>query len=332
MSISSLAYPHLLWLWAALPLLAGWYIWRYSRSYGSITLPGLEGLEQSGPNLFEWLRHGLFAMRLAGLALLVIAIARPQTDLGWTERYTEGIDIVLAIDISGSMLARDLKPNRLEASKNVAMGFIEGRPHDRIGLVIYSGETFTNCPLTTDHEALLSVFDDIQNGMIEDGTAIGLGLANAVNRLKDGDGKSKVAILLTDGQNTTGNISPLTAAEIAEAFGIRVYTVGVGTRGFAPYPFRDDFGREIIQQVPASIDEKTLKAISSMTGGKYFRATDNETLTAIYDEIDKLERNKISETSFENKKELFFWWAFAASLLFALEFLIRYTLFRSVAQ
>ena len=332
MTLGTFAYPDLFWAMLVLPVMVLWYILRYRSTYGTIRLSGLDGFRNVGMSVMEILRHGLFLLRLLAIALLIVALARPQSALSWKEITTEGIDIVLALDISGSMLARDLKPNRLEASKDVAMQFIEGRPNDRIGLVIYSGESFTQCPRTTDHKVLLNLFESVHNGMIEDGTAIGLGLATSVNRLKDSDGKSKVVILLTDGQNTTGSIPPLTAADIAQAFGTRVYTVGVGTRGVAPYPFRDAFGRERIQNIPVEIDEETLKEIAKTTGGAYFRATDNNSLEAIYQEIDKLEKSKISETEYQNKDELFFWWAFAAACLLGLEFLLRYTLFRSVTQ
>lgn len=332
MNLEAFAYPEVLWLLLVLPLVVVGYILRYRSNYGTIKLSGLSGFKNVGTSALEILRHGLLLLRIAAIGLLIVALARPQSALSWKEITTEGIDIVLALDISGSMLARDLKPNRLEASKDVAMEFIKGRPNDRIGLVIYSGESFTQCPLTTDHTVLLNLFENVRNGMIEDGTAIGLGLATSVNRLKESDGKSKVVILLTDGQNTTGSIPPLTAADIAKAFSVRVYTIGVGTRGLAPYPFRDMFGRERIQNVEVEIDEKTLQEIASATGGAYFRATDNNSLQSIYEEIDKLEKSKISETEYENKDELFFLWAFAAAIALGLEFLLRYTLFKSVVQ
>ena len=222
---------------------------------------------------------------MVAVALLIVILARPQSTNSWSNSSTEGIDIMLAMDISGSMLAQDLKPNRLEAAKDVAASFINGRPNDNIGLVVFSAESFTQCPLTTDHTVLLNLFKDIQSGMIQDGTAIGLGLANAVSRIKDSHAKSKVIILLTDGSNNAGEIAPVTAAEIAKTFGVRVYTIGVGTKGMAPYPFQTAFGVQY-QNIPVEIDEATLKQIASTTGGQYFRATDNASLKEIYSEIE----------------------------------------------
>ena len=213
-----------------------------------------------------YLRHVPFVLRMVAVALLIVILARPQSTNSWSNSSTEGIDIMLAMDISGSMLAQDLKPNRLEAAKDVAASFINGRPNDNIGLVVFSAESFTQCPLTTDHTVLLNLFKDIQSGMIQDGTAIGLGLANAVSRIKDSHAKSKVIILLTDGSNNAGEIAPVTAAEIAKTFGVRVYTIGVGTKGMAPYPFQTAFGVQY-QNIPVEIDEATLKQIASTTGG-----------------------------------------------------------------
>jgi Ca-activated chloride channel family protein len=243
---------------------------------------------------------------------------------------TEGIDIVISMDISGSMLAQDLKPDRLEASKNVAMDFISGRPNDRIGLVIFSGESFTQCPLTTDHQVLQNLFANVKSGMVEDGTAIGMGLATAVNRLKDSDAVSKVIILLTDGVNNQGSVAPLTAAKIAQKFGIRVYTIGVGTQGFAPYPFKTPFGTTVYQDVEVQIDEETLQNIASVTNGQYFRATSNKALESIYKEIDELERSKIEVKEYHKKKEEFFPLAILALALLIIEFILRHTVFRSI--
>jgi Ca-activated chloride channel family protein len=242
---------------------------------------------------------------------------------------TEGIDIVMAMDISSSMLAQDLKPNRLEAAKDVAAAFVNGRPNDNIGLVVFSGESFTQCPLTTDHTVLLNLFKDIQSGMIEDGTAVGLGLANAVSRIKDSQAKSKVIILLTDGSNNMGEIAPVTAAEIAKTFGIRVYTIGVGTQGEAPYPFQTAFGVQY-QNVKVEIDEKTLNEIAVTTGGKYFRATDNASLKSIYSEIDQMEKVKISVQQYSKKQEEYKDLALLIFALLLMEILLRYTLFRNI--
>ena len=260
------------------------------------------------------LRNLPIILKLISCCLLIFALARPQSSINWEESTTEGIDIVLSMDISGSMLAEDLKPNRLEASKDVAVDFISKRINDRIGLVIFSGESFTQCPLTTDHNVLINLFKDVKSGMVEDGTAIGMGLATAVNRLKDSKAISKVIILLTDGVNNKGVVAPFTAAEIAKKFGIRVYTIGVGTEGFAPYPFQTPFGIQY-QDVEVQIDEKTLQDIASVTDGKYFRAINNSKLKEIFKDIDKLEKSKIEVTEFHKRSEEFLRFAFPALLL-----------------
>jgi Ca-activated chloride channel family protein len=267
---------------------------------------------------------------MLAIALLVIVLARPQSSNRWENVSTQGIDIVITLDISGSMLARDLKPDRLEASKDVAVEFISGRRNDRIGLVVFSGESFTQCPLTTDHAVLINLFKEIKSGMVEDGTALGVGLANAVTRLKDSEAISKVIILLTDGVNNRGAIDPITAAELAKAFGIRVYTIGVGTMGTAPYPQQDFFGRTHYVQMPVEIDEETLQQISDITDGEYFRATDNNKLREIYAEIDQMEKSKINVKEFSRKEEEFLPFALAALILLVLEFLIRRSLLRSI--
>jgi Ca-activated chloride channel family protein len=233
------------------------------------------------------------------------------------------------MDISSSMLAQDLKPDRLEAAKDVAASFINGRPNDNIGLVVFSGESFTQCPLTTDHTVLLNLFKDIKSGMINDGTAIGLGLANAVSRIKDSQAISKVIILLTDGSNNMGEIAPVTAADIAKVFGIRVYTIGVGTKGMSPYPFQTAFGIQY-QNIPVEIDESILKQIAVATGGQYFRATDNTSLKNIYDEIDHMEKTKISVQEFSKKQEEYKDWALLIFALLLLELLLKNTLLRNI--
>lgn len=266
---------------------------------------------------------------MVAVALLIVILARPQSTNSWSNSSTEGIDIMLAMDISGSMLAQDLKPNRLEAAKDVAASFINGRPNDNIGLVVFSAESFTQCPLTTDHTVLLNLFKDIQSGMIQDGTAIGLGLVNAVSRIKDSHAKSKVIILLTDGSNNAGEIAPVTAAEIAKTFGVRVYTIGVGTKGMAPYPFQTAFGVQY-QNIPVEIDEATLKQIASTTGGQYFRATDNASLKEIYSEIDQMEKTKISVQEYSKKQEEYKNWALLVFALLLVEILLRNTLLRNI--
>jgi Ca-activated chloride channel family protein len=261
------------------------------------------------------------------LIALIVALARPQSALSWENSTTEGIDIIISMDISGSMLSEDLKPNRLEAGKAIAVDFVKDRPNDRIGLVVFSGESFTQCPLTIDHDVLVNLFQDVKNGMIADGTAIGMGLATAVNRLKDSEAKSKVIILLTDGSNTTGSIPPVTAAEIAKQMNVRVYTVGVGTKGYAPMPVQTPIGVQY-QKVPVTIDEPTLTKIAKLTGGKYFRATNNEKLKAIYEQIDQLEKAKIAVTQYHKKTERFLPFILFALLMLLIEFALRNTIFK----
>ena len=320
------ANPNMFWLLLLLPLLPIWTFWRRKKQQGSLVVSSLGGLQPLKP-AYPVLRHAGLVLRVLAAALLIIVLARPQSALSWEDSTTEGIDIVIATDISGSMLSEDLKPNRLEAGKNIAMDFIKERPYDRIGLVVFSGESFTQCPLTIDHDVLINLFKDISNGMIRDGTAIGMGLATAVNRLKESDAKSKVVILLTDGSNTTGSVAPITAAEIAQQFNVRVYTVGVGTEGMAPYPVQTPFGVQY-QQVPVTIDEETLTKIADVTGGKYFRATDNEKLKEIYAQIDQLEKAKIAVTHYQQKTERFFPCALAALLLLLLDFALRHTVLK----
>lgn len=324
------ANPTYLYLLLLLIPLTGWYIYKLHKSQASLQISSAEAFEV--PKAFSWkvyLRHILFILRMATIALFIIILARPQSTNSWENTSTEGIDIMLAMDISSSMLAQDLKPNRLEAAKDVASSFINGRPNDNIGLVLFSGESFTQCPLTTDHAVLLNLFKDIQSGMIQDGTAVGVGLANAVSRIKDSQAVSKVIILLTDGSNNMGDIAPVTAADIARVFGIRVYTIGVGTHGMAPFPFQTPYGIQY-QNVPVEIDENTLKQISSTTGGQYFRATDNASLKDIYSEIDQMEKTKISVQQFSKKQEEYMNWALLAFALLLFEILLRYTLLRNI--
>ena len=316
-----------LWLLILIPLMIAWYIWRSSKLQGSLRMSALKGFSSVKKSKYTTLRHYGIVLRALALVALIFALARPQSAFSWQNSTTEGIDIVIATDISGSMLAEDLKPNRLEAGKNIAIDFIKDRPEDRIGLVIFSGESFTQCPLTIDHDVLINLFGEISNGMIEDGTAIGMGLATAVNRLKESEAKSKVVILLTDGSNTTGSIPPLTAAEIAKQMKVRVYTVGVGTKGYAPYPVKTPFGVQY-QQVPVTIDEGVLKDIAKMTGGQYFRATNNAKLKQIYQQIDQLEKAKIAVTQYNKKTERFLPFALIAMTLLLLEFLLRNTVFK----
>lgn len=322
------AYPELLWLLILLPLIATWYILQARKTSATMTISSLKPFEGGRRGLRVFLRHSLPILRALSVGFLIIALARPQNTNSWQKDSIEGIDIMLAMDVSGSMQAMDFKPNRLEAAKDVAISFINNRPNDNIGMVTFAGESFTQCPLTTDHTVLLNMVQDLQMGVLDDGTAIGMGLATAVNRLKDSKAKSRVVILLTDGSNNMGDITPRMAADIARTFGIRVYTVGVGTRGEAPFPIQTEFGVRI-QNVPVDIDEPTLDGIAEVSGGKYFRAVDNETLNEIYKEIDKLEKTRLMTKSFKAYEEKYFVYALIAFLLLLTEFLLRNTLLRS---
>lgn len=323
------ANPEYFWLLLVLIPMVIWYIFKEKRSHADLKFSSIRVFKQMKRGSRIWLRHLLFAARVLAILFLVLALARPQSSSRWQTYNSEGIDIMLALDISGSMLARDFTPDRLEAAKEVATKFILERPQDRIGLVVFSGESFTQSPLTTDQAVLVNVMKDIHSGMIEDGTAIGLGLANAVNRLKDSKAKSKVVILLTDGVNNRGAIAPITAAELAKTFGIRVYTIGVGTLGEAPYPVQTPFGMQL-QRMPVEIDEDILTQIADMTGGKYFRATDNKKLEQIYQEIDQLEKSKVEVKHFSRKNEQYFYFALIGALLLIVEALGRYTLLRKI--
>lgn len=324
------ANPTYLYLLLLLIPMIGWYVYKLSKNQASLQVSSTEGFEAPGASSWKvWLRHVPFILRMAAVAVLIVILARPQSTNSWQNSSTEGIDIVLAMDISTSMMAQDLKPNRLEASKDVASSFINGRPNDNIGLVVFAAESFTQCPLTTDHTVLLNLFKDVQPGIIQDGTAIGLGLANAVSRIKDSQAKSKVIILLTDGVNNQGEIAPVTAAEIAKTFGVRVYTIGVGTQGKAPYPFQTAFGVQYMD-VDVEIDEPTLKQIAATTGGQYFRATDNASLKEIYSEIDKMEKTKISVQEYSKKQEEYKNWAILLFSLLLVEILLRNTLLRNI--
>ena len=320
--------PKFFYLLVLLPVMIFLYWKRENVFYPNLRLSSFTGFRFYRPTLKQRLRHSPFVLRLLAMALIITALARPQSSSSLQNISTEGIDIVLAMDISGSMLAEDFKPNRIEAAKKVAMEFIDGRPNDRIGLVIFSGESFTQCPLTTDHAVLKNLFSSIKSGMLIDGTAIGEGLATGVTRIKDSKAKSKVVILLTDGVSNGGSIAPLTAAEIAKAFHVRVYTIGVGSIGMAPFPVQTPFGTQY-QQMEVQIDEPTMKEISRLTDGKYFRATDNAKLKNIYAEIDELEKTKIEVTEFSRHTEEFLNFALLAGLLFAAEIVLRYTVYKT---
>jgi Ca-activated chloride channel family protein len=325
----SFASPLFLWLLLLVAGMIAYYIFRQQKASPALQMPDLKPFDKTGKSFRNYLRHILFGLRTGAVTLLIIVLARPQKTDKFQNVETEGIDIILTLDISGSMLARDFKPDRLEASKNVATEFISGRPYDRMGLVVFSGESFTQCPLTTDHAVLINLMREIQSGMIEDGTAIGNGLATAVNRIKDSEAKSKVIILLTDGINNRGEIAPATAAGIAKTYGIRVYTIGVGTQGTAPYPVQTPYGLQF-QNMPVEIDEAILKEIAGKTGGRYFRATDNNKLTQVYAEIDKMEKSKIDVRQFTRKQEKFLIPAIIAFIMLALEVLLRHTIYKNI--
>jgi Ca-activated chloride channel homolog len=320
----SFAHPLFLLLFAVVPLMIYWYTTKSTQATMMVSsLRNFSGVK-SWRNTF---RHLPFILRILAIISLILGLARPQIRNDEQITNGEGIDIVLCLDISGSMLAQDFSPNRMEAAKNVAADFINSRPTDRIGLVIFSGESFTMCPLTTDRSVLKTQLFSVESGLLEDGTAIGSGLATSVERLRASQSKSKVIILLTDGENNGGLIDPNTAKEIAKSVGVRVYTVGVGTEGFAPMPVQTA-GGIVMQREKVSIDEKLLTQIANETGGKYFRARDNESLSSIYKEIDQLEKSKIEVTSLRKFSEQFFPFALAALILVLMEFILRFTVFR----
>ena len=323
------ANPEYLYLLLLLIPMAAWYIFRRKKQNATLRVSSLSAFKQPYNRIKEWARHSLPVLRMVTIIAVILIIARPQSTDNWEKQTTEGIDIIMALDVSSSMLARDLRPDRLDAAKDVAMQFINGRPNDRIGLTIFSGEAFTQCPLTTDHATLLNLFKDVKSGMIEDGTAIGLGLATSINRLRESNADSKVIILLTDGVNNRGEIDPVTAAELANTFGIRVYTIGVGSRGTAPYPVQTPFGTQY-KQMEVEIDEATLQEMAQMTDGKYFRATSNSALKEIYDQIDQMEKTRIETKSFAKKQEEYIWFAIIAAIALLTEAVLRATIFRTM--
>lgn len=321
--------PEFFYLFLLFIPMIGWYIWKQKKMGASIQFSSDMGFSKIPKSWKYYFRHSVFVLFLSSMSFLIMALARPQSSNSWQNVTTEGIDIVIALDISSSMLAMDFQPNRLEAAKDVAMKFISGRPNDKIGLVVFSGESFTQCPLTTDHATVINLFRNIETGMIEDGTAIGNGLATAVSRLKESNAISRVVILLTDGDNNRGEIAPVTAAELAKTFGIRVYTVGVGTIGTAPYPVQTPFGVQV-RDVEVKIDEPTLQKIAAATDGKYFRATNNTSLADIYKEIDKLEKSKMEVHEFSKKEEQYLKHAIAGALLLIIGLGLKITIFRNI--
>jgi Ca-activated chloride channel family protein len=321
--------PELFYLLLVIVPMAAWYIFKQKRNTASIQVSSTASVFKAPKTIRHYFRHLVFLTQIIAIAFFVVVLARPQSSRSWENVTTEGIDIIIALDISSSMLARDFSPDRLEAAKNVAMEFISGREYDRMGLVVFAGEAFTQCPLTTDRAVLLNLFKDIHSGMIEDGTAIGNGLATAAARLKDSEAISRVVILLTDGENNRGAVAPVTAAEIAKTFGIRVYTVGVGSIGTAPYPVQTQYGIQL-RDMEVKIDEETLQKISDITDGKYFRATSNSKLEDIYKEIDQLEKSKIDVHEFSRKSEEFLPFALLGALFLIVSLFFRVTIFRSI--
>lgn len=329
MSGITFAHPKLLYLLILIPAFVAWYIFRQKDSRASLQMSSLMPFGSSPKTIRVYLRHLPFALRMVAMGFVIIVLARPQSFNVTQDIETEGIDIMLSLDISSSMLAQDFNPDRLEAAKDIAIQFVSGRRSDRIGLVTFAGESFTMCPLTTDYKTIVNQINEITLGLIEDGTAIGVGLATAVARLKDSDAQSKVVILLTDGVNNKGEVTPITAAEIAKTYNIRVYTVGVGTHGTAPYPVETPFGRRL-QEMKVEIDENTLKEIAQLTGGEYFRATDGAGLIRVYEKIDELEKTKIEVVETTRQKEEFSLYAMLALAIIGLEILLRSTVLRSI--
>lgn len=323
------ANPKYLYLLLLLIPLIGWYIYKLRKMQATFKMSSSFAFDKAPSTIRVYLRHFPFLLRLAAITLVIIVLARPQSINSSDISNSEGIDIVMALDISGTMMAQDFQPTRLEAAKKVAAEFINDRKNDKIGLVVFGGESFTQCPLTTDHRVLLNLLNEVKFGMIEDGTAIGLGLANSVNRLKDSKSKSRVIILLTDGSNNRGQIAPLTAAELAASYGIRVYTIGIGSRGNSTARIMTPTGMQTMQ-VSGDFDERTLTEIASITSGKYFRATDNTSLKEIYDDINEMEKYHISVNTVTKKKELYMPFALFALALVGFELLLRRTWLRNI--
>ena len=324
------AHPYLLLLLLVIPMMAVWYLLRYRKQKPALQFSNISLFKGVHKTFRQRAYPLLFVLRMVAVGAIVIALARPQSMLSRQEMKVEGIDIVLAMDVSGSMLAEDFKPNRLEAAKKVAADFIDGRKSDRMGLVVFAGEAFTQVPLTIDHNVLLKQLSTLKDGMMKDGTALGDGLATAINRIKDSEAKSKVIILLTEGINNQGAVDPQSAAEIAALYNIRLYTIGVGTQGLAPYPFRDAFGRKRYQNVPVELDENLLTQMAQSTvDGQYFRATNKKSLQQIFKQIDEMEKSKIDVTQYAQTKDEYMGWLILAAIALLLEILLGLFYFRS---
>jgi Ca-activated chloride channel homolog len=325
------ANPEFLLLLLIIPALIYWYIRRHQRTQSSLRYSNLDIVKKAPGSPLKRYRHGLLVLRMLALSAFIVALARPQAGSKSQEVITEGIDIILCMDVSTSMLAEDFQPhNRLEVSKIVAQNFIKGRANDRLGLVIFAGQSFTQCPLTLDYGILYKFMEQLECGMVEDGTAIGMALANCVNRLRDSKSKSKVVILLTDGQNNRGEVDPITAARVAKAYKIRVYTIGAGTRGEALYPIVDPIWGKRYERRPVDIDEGLLRQVAQITNGKYFRATDKSSLEKIYNEIGELEKTKIQVKEYTRYQERFPGYALAGLVLLLAEIVLANTRFRKI--
>ena len=325
-----LAHPEYLWLFLVFIPIIGWHVWKHRQAYPALHISTAAPFANMPRSYKVYLLHGLLVLRLFCIGCVIIVLARPQTSDSWRTSKTEGTDIIIALDISSSMLARDFQPDRLEAAKNMASKLVAGRKNDNIGLVIYAGESFTSLPMTTDRSMVANYIHDIRMGMLNDGTAIGDGLATSINRIKDGKAKSKSIILITDGVNNTGVVAPLTAAEIAKKMGIKVYTIGVGRNGTAPTPQQNYFGGVDYVNMPVVIDEAMLQNISRMTGGKYFRATGNNVLRDIFQEIDQLEKTQMDVRHFSHTEDDYMLWAWLAFASFLAEIVLRRTLLRTI--
>lgn len=325
------ANPHYLWLFLLYIPLIIWYVRKQRTAEPTLKVSTLLPFDKIGTSWKVYLKHAMFVVRLLAIGCLIIILCRPQTYDRWSTSETEGTDIVIALDVSTSMLARDFKPDRFEAAKDVASQFISGRESDNIGMVIFAGESFTLVPMTTDKAVLLNYIQDIEMGMLEDGTAIGDGIATSINRIKNGKAKSKSIILLTDGSNNTGVVAPLTAAEIAKELGIKIYTIGVGSNGKALYPVGINYyGKMEYQELPVVIDEATLRSIADMTGGKYYRATSKNVLKEIFKEIDQLEKTQLDVKNYSHTEDDYMKWAVLLLMLVGIEVLARYTVLRHI--
>lgn len=324
-------HPNWLWLFLLYIPLIAWYAYNHRTAHPTMRMSTTEAFDRLPASWRGWLNHLVFALRLASLGCLIIILCRPQTRDSWSTSDVEGTDIIVAMDVSTSMLAKDFKPNRMESAKKVATQFVAGREHDNIGLVLFAGESFTQVPMTMDNATLVNAIGQIKMGLLEDGTAIGDGIATSINRIKDGKAKSKSIILLTDGSNNTGVVAPLTAAQIAHQYGIKIYTIGVGSNGNAPYPVSIDFAGNIqYQTMPVVIDEATLQKIAAATGGKYFRATSGKVLEQIFKEIDSLEKTHLDVQRFSHTEDNYMPWAVALLILLLLTAVIDYTLLRHI--